>query len=163
MSTNEITHIIIYIGSSYLGNLGSGAYAATIERWNKDRPPLIDKVSDISNTMTSCNQMGMSAAIEALRHLREKHTGSLNVPITLVCNSKYVIDGMNKWLKRWKNNGWKTTSKTQVENYKLWLQLDETSTGLSLSWKWEQGHKVNQAKKAAHALAKKELDKFRDT
>jgi len=41
-----------------------------------------------------------------------------------------VIDGMNKWPKRWKDNSWKTTSKTKVENYEFWLRLNEISTGL---------------------------------
>lgn len=163
MSTNEISHTTIHIGSSCLGNPGSGAYAANIEQWNKDKLTLSDKVTDTISDMTTSNQAELSAAIESLRYLRDNYTNSLSVPVILISNSNYLINNWNKWLEVWKNNGWKTTSKKEVKNPELWQQLDEASKGLSLKCKREQGHKVNQTNKAAHALAKKELIKLRLT
>ena len=42
-------------------------------------------------------------------------------------DSKYVMDGISKWIHGWKRNGWKTADKKPVKNGELWQALDEAN------------------------------------
>ena len=59
-----------------------------------------------------------------------------------VCtDSKYVKEGITKWINKWKVNKWKTVKdKTDVLNKDLWLTLDSLASKLNVKWQWIEGH-----------------------
>jgi ribonuclease HI len=75
---------------------------------------------------TTNNRMEIQAVISALSEIREK-SGAVKI----YCDSKYVINGITKWVIDWQRNGWVTKGrdKTPVKNRDLW----ETLTGLESS------------------------------
>ena len=84
---------------------------------------------------TTNNRMELTAVIRALQALKT----SCN--ITLYTDSKYVMDGVTRWLPNWKNNGWKTSNKkTPVKNIDLWQQLDQMVGAHEIRWVWVKGH-----------------------
>ena len=54
---------------------------------------------------TTNNRMELTAAIRALEALKRP------VAVRLHTDSRYVRDGIDKWLARWKTNGWRTASR----------------------------------------------------
>ena len=44
--------------------------------------------------------------------------------IVLACDSEYVVNGISKWILKWRKNGWKTTARSPVANQDLWKKLE---------------------------------------
>lgn len=86
---------------------------------------------------TTNNRMELSAAINALIYVDEN---SVEGDIVLQTDSKYVINGITSWVKGWERNGWKTAAKKDVENRDLWEALAFAAKGLSIEWRYVQGH-----------------------
>ncbi|MFZ0408508.1 MAG: ribonuclease H [Cyanobium sp.] len=70
---------------------------------------------------TTNNRMELTAALALLDNLRElpRHPD-----LVIRTDSRYLIDGLQKWLAGWKRKGWRTASGGQVLNRDLWEQLD---------------------------------------
>jgi ribonuclease HI len=70
---------------------------------------------------TTNNRMELTAALALLERLRElpRHPD-----LTIRTDSRYLIDGLEKWLPGWKRKGWRTASGGAVLNRDLWEQLD---------------------------------------
>jgi ribonuclease HI len=70
---------------------------------------------------TTNNRMELTAALALLRELRQlpRHPG-----LVIRTDSRYLIDGLQKWLPGWKRKGWRTASGGPVLNRDLWEQLD---------------------------------------
>ena len=83
---------------------------------------------------TTNNRMEMIAVIEATRMVPD---GS---EVVVYSDSKYIVDGISKWLPKWKMNDWRTSAKKPVKNSDLWLELDEANNRLHIVWKWVKGH-----------------------
>lgn len=87
-----------------------------------------------ADAMTTNNRMEMLAVIEATRVIED------GADVVVHTDSKYVIDGITKWLPKWKANHWRTSSKQPVKNKDLWLLMDEASNRLNIEWRWVKGH-----------------------
>jgi ribonuclease HI len=70
---------------------------------------------------TTNNRMELTAALEVLRALRAlpRHPR-----LEILTDSRYLIDGLQKWLPGWKRKGWRTAGGGPVLNRDLWEQLD---------------------------------------
>jgi ribonuclease HI len=70
---------------------------------------------------TTNNRMELTAALALLEALAElpRHPS-----LTIRTDSRYLIDGLSKWLPGWKRKGWRTASGGAVLNRDLWEQLD---------------------------------------
>ncbi|MEB3242726.1 MAG: ribonuclease H [Cyanobacteriota bacterium] len=70
---------------------------------------------------TTNNRMELTAALEVLRALRAlpRQPG-----LPILTDSRYLVDGMAKWLAGWKRKGWRTASGGAVLNRDLWEELD---------------------------------------
>ena len=104
---------------------------------------------------TTNNRMEMMAAIEALRALPD------GTALTLYTDSKYLKDGLTKWIHGWKRNGWRTASKKPVKNQDLWEQLDQLAANRSITWQWVKGHAGVPGNEMADQLANQGLDRLR--
>ncbi|MED5315661.1 MAG: RNase H family protein, partial [Pseudomonadota bacterium] len=76
------------------GNPGPGGWGAVLQFGEHERE-LHGGATDTTN-----NRMELTAAIEALRALRE------SCRVSLTTDSTYVKDGITQWLANWKRNGW---------------------------------------------------------
>jgi ribonuclease HI len=99
---------------------------------------------------TTNNQMELQAAISALEFLaQQKNT----TPVDLYTDSKYVIDGITKWIKGWKRNGWQTKDKKSVKNQELWQALDLLNSA-NVRWHWVEGHSGDPDNERCDAIAR---------
>ena len=51
-------------------------------------------------------------------------------------DSQYLRDGIMKWIKNWKRNGWRTADKKPVKNVDLWQRLDAALGAHKVRWHW---------------------------
>lgn len=101
---------------------------------------------------TTNNRMEMTAVIKALNLLIEPCS------VTLFTDSKYVLDGMTKWIEGWKRNGWKNASKQPVRNADLWHDLIEAAARHEIAWEWVKGHSGHVENERADRLASDAAD-----
>ena len=70
---------------------------------------------------TTNNRMELTAALALLECLKELPR---DPALVIRTDSRYLIDGFEKWLPGWKRKGWRTASGGAVLNRDLWEQLD---------------------------------------
>ena len=70
---------------------------------------------------TTNNRMELTAALALLRELRDlpRHPD-----LVIRTDSRYLIDGLERWIHGWKRKGWRTASGGAVLNRDLWEELD---------------------------------------
>ena len=143
-----------YTDGACSGNPGVGGWGAVLlaEKNNK-----IIKRKEISGGLvdTTNNQMELIAAIETLKALK-KYT-----EICIITDSNYVKKGITEWLPSWKKNNWKTSSKKEVKNRKLWEELEELVNRNKVDWIWVKGHAGNIENERADFLAREEINKIK--
>ena len=136
--------INIYTDGACSGNPGIGGWGVTIQINNNKTIHLNGGSLETTN-----NQMELTAAIEALKYFSKPKK------INIYTDSKYLKDGILIWIKKWKKNGWKTTSKKEVKNRDLWIKLDKYISEHIVEWHWVKGHAGNKNNEQADFLAKK--------
>ena len=143
-----------YTDGACSGNPGVGGWGAVLlaEKNNK-----IIKRKEISGGVvdTTNNQMELVAAIETLKVLK-KFT-----EICIITDSNYVKKGITEWLPSWKKNNWRTSSKKEVKNRKLWEELEELVKRNKVDWLWVKGHAGNIENERADFLAREEINKIK--
>ena len=123
------------------GNPGPGGWGALLQQGAKTR-----ELSG-AEPLTTNNRMELMAAIEALRALKRPCQVELSV------DSKYVMDGITKWVFGWQRNGWRTADKKPVKNDDLWKQLVEAIQPHDIKWIWVKGHAGHPGNERADQLA----------
>jgi len=83
---------------------------------------------------TTNNRMELTAPIMALETLTRPCVAELHT------DSTYVRNGITKWMKSWKRNGWQTSAKQPVKNVDLWQRLEEACARHEVEWFWVKGH-----------------------
>lgn len=86
---------------------------------------------------TTNNKMELMATIQALHSVK---SGS---DVILYTDSKYVCNGITKWIYNWKRNNWKGVSGKAVKNLDLWKSLDSLNKKSTVTWQWVKGHSDN--------------------
>ncbi len=93
--------------------------------------------------------MALRSAIAGLGLLRK---GPCRV--RFVSDSKYLVDGMNEWVGRWKARDW-TRKGGKIENLELWKELDRARNEHDVEWTWVRGHAEHPQNEYADHLATK--------
>ena len=140
--------IKIYTDGACSGNPGIGGWGAIIFFSDNNYVELNGGKKNTTN-----NQMELTAAIEALKYLKEKNE------IIIFTDSKCLMNGIGSWILNWKKNGWKTAAKKPVKNKDLWIELDTQISKHSINWRWIKGHDGNQFNELADFLARKYIEK----
>ena len=138
---NEEDRVTVYTDGSCIGNPGPGGYAAILKRGSK-RHELAG-----GDPKTTNNRMELLATITALNALKDA------CEVDLYTDSKYVMDGISKWIFGWKKNGWKTADKKPVKNADLWVILDDLARQHHVDWRWVKGHAGHPENERADQLA----------
>lgn len=142
--------VIIYTDGACSGNPGPGGWGAVLQ-YNQHMKKLKGGAKETTN-----NRMELLAAINALKAL--KH----GCNVELHTDSKYLKDGLTKWINGWKKNGWKTANKKPVKNAELWQQLDEEVKRHNIDWHWVKGHAGNELNEIADKLANQGMQPFKN-
>lgn len=104
---------------------------------------------------TTNNRMELFAAIASLEALKRP------CAVDLHTDSQYLRDGVMKWIKGWKRNGWKTADKKPVKNQDLWMKLDAAIDIHDVTWHWVRGHAGNEMNERADELARAGMAPFK--
>ena len=136
----------IYTDGACRGNPGDGGWGVLIE-YEDFKKELFGGEKNTTN-----NKMELKAAIKGLSSLTE----ACDVHITT--DSKYVMDGITSWIESWKKNNWKNSSKKDVKNKDLWIELDELNSKHNVKWTWVKGHSGHDKNEIADSLANKGID-----
>jgi ribonuclease HI len=118
----------IFTDGACKGNPGPGGWGALL-RMGKHEKELSGGEAQTTN-----NRMEMTAVIRALDALTEP------CEVMLHSDSRYVIDGMTKWVHGWQKKGWVNSSKKPVRNADLWHELIEAAARHRITWEWVRGH-----------------------
>ena len=87
-----------------------------------------------SERETTNNRMELTAAVRGLEALKEP------CEVEIVTDSQYLKNGITKWIKGWKRNGWLTRERQPVLNQDLWEELDSFNERHRMRWTWVKGH-----------------------
>ncbi|MGK7891557.1 MAG: ribonuclease HI [Leptolyngbyaceae cyanobacterium] len=146
----EVTSI--YTDGACSGNPGPGGWGAIAYFSDGQVHEMGGSAKETTN-----NRMELQAAIEILQWFT---ASPQKTPPTLYIDSKYVQDGITKWIKGWKKKQWKTSAGKPVLNQDLWKQLDQAlqtvNTQLSspLRWQYVKGHAGNTGNERCDAIAR---------
>jgi ribonuclease HI len=146
----NMPHVQIFTDGACSGNPGPGGWAAILRSGRHER-----EISG-AEAATTNNRMELTAAIEALNALKKPSRVALHT------DSRYVMDGLTKWLARWKANGWRTSDKKPVKNDDLWRALDQAASRHDVEWTWVQGHSGHTENERADALARAAIATLRN-
>ena len=136
-----MTPVEIATDGACKGNPGPGGWGAII------RSGTHEKELSGGEPLTTNNRMELMAAIQALNALTRP------CKVTLSTDSRYVMDGLTKWIKGWLRNGWKTADKKPVKNAELWQALLKAAEPHQIEWKWVKGHAGHPDNERADTLA----------
>jgi ribonuclease HI len=132
----------IFTDGACSGNPGPGGWGAILRAGGHE------KELSGGDPATTNNRMEMTAAIRALEALKKPST------VTIHTDSRYLLDGMTKFLAGWKKKGWKTADKKPVKNVDLWHALEAAAEPHDVSWRWVKGHSDHVENERADALAR---------
>ena len=140
----------IFTDGACSGNPGAGGWGAIL-RYND-----VEKELSGGEAETTNNRMELMAVIMALRALKEPCN------ISLYTDSRYVMDGIEKWIYNWKQTGWKTANKkSPVKNVELWQELDALRSKHEIRFVWVKGHAGHPENERCDALARNEALKYK--
>ncbi len=151
MSDSSLKTVIIHTDGGCEGNPGPGGWAAVLRCGEQMR-----EVSGCEPATTN-NRMELQAAIGALATLKDP------CAVTLHTDSSYLRNGITQWLKGWKRNGWRTSTREPVKNDDLWKQLDAATAPHRIEWRWLKGHAGHADNERCDQLAAVEMAKLRQT
>lgn len=135
--------LVIYTDGACSGNPGPGGWGALLQFGGREKE-IWGGDPDTTN-----NRMEMMAAIQALESLKDGYKGD----VILWTDSKYLLDGITKWIHGWKKRGWRKADKKPVLNKDLWQRLDAVVENKSIEWKWVKGHAGVEGNERADELA----------
>ena len=130
--------ILLTTDGSCIRNPGPGGWAFVLRY--KDR----SREESGAERDTTNNKMELRAVIEGLRALKKP------CAVLVRTDSKYVRDGMTKWIHNWKPKDW-----IRVKNRELWQEIERLQRMHKVSCEWVKGHANDEDNERCHLLAYK--------
>ena len=118
----------IFTDGSSRGNPGPGGWGSVVINGEK-----VQELGGREDNTTN-NRMEITACIEGISTIPSGES------VTVYSDSRYVINGITKWIIAWKKTGWITKTKEEVLNRDLWERLDDATAGKKISWEYIGGH-----------------------
>jgi len=138
--------IEIFTDGACKGNPGPGGWGALLRKSGTE------KELSGGEAETTNNRMEMTAAIRALQALTRP------CDVALYTDSKYMIDGITRWIHGWKKKSWKNAAKKPVANADLWQELDALNQLHNVEWHWVKGHSGHPENERVDRLASDAAD-----
>ena len=151
--TDEI-ETILFTDGACSGNPGPGGWAFI----RRHVPSGKRMEASGGEAETTNNRMELRAVVEGLSALKRPTS------IKIVSDSSYVLNGLSKWMKSWKANGWRRREKgrlAEVKNLDLWQKLDELISLHDVDFEWIKGHAGHPENERCDELAVAEWRKFK--
>lgn len=141
--------VIIYTDGACSGNPGIGGWGAVLI-YNGVKK----EISGYDKNTTN-NRMELFAVIQALRCLK------FGCECEIYSDSQYIVDAFNKdWITSWQQNGWRTSSKSEVKNIDLWLALLYETQRHSVTFVKVKGHADVELNERCDKLARGEVERY---
>lgn len=144
--------VSIYADESCLGNGRDGdnpGAAGVLVEYQRRGGGLVRRDLWVSERATTNNRMALRSVSEAMRAIGAKG-GHFRVHFTT--DSRYIVDGMTKWVHGWARNGWKRKTGV-IENLELWKDAIRACEGHDIKWRWVRGHSGHAQNEYADHLA----------
>ena len=156
--------IEIFTDGSSLNNPGPSGFSYIIRYWKDDESgmPVAEEFEHKQGFRSSTNNrmeiMGALFGVRDVLQRIEKKEFENNM-IVVNSDSKYLCDAINKrWIDKWPQNGWMTSTQFPVKNKDLWEQIIEMlqncqKLGVSITFSHVYGHNGNEYNEKADKLA----------
>ncbi len=141
----------IYTDGACSGNPGPAGWGAILRFGSAEK-----ELSGYEALSTN-NRMELMGAIEGLAALKEPCRVQIYSDSAYLCNAF-----QQKWLDNWQRNGWKTSTKKDVENRDLWERLLELCDIHAVRFIKVKGHSDNERNNRCDALARAAIAKGRE-
>jgi ribonuclease HI len=140
--------VLFWTDGSCLVNPGPGGWGVLVKS--------DDQEYEISNGVkeTTNNRMEIQAAIEAVKWWKKNKSDKEAIIHT---DSKYVKDGITKWMPAWINKDFK-----DIKNDDLWRILNEINSPM-IEWKWVKAHAGNEENERVDKIAREQALKQKKT
>ncbi len=148
-SPQALTEIEAFTDGACLGNPGPGGWAALLRAQGKER------LLAAGDPDTTNNRMELMAAIGALEALKRP------CKVKLTTDSRYVMQGIEEWLPKWRANGWRTADKKPVKNQDLWQRLAAAVAPHQVRWQWVKGHNGHAENERVDQAAREQAERLR--
>lgn len=144
--------LAIYSDGACRGNPGPGSWAFVVQ---DNTGEILQRASGVSEITTN-NKMELQGAIEGLAILEDFPKQFTRVHFHT--DSRYVVDGITKWVQGWKSRGWKKADKKTPENVEQWKRLDELYAMYDVKFIWVKGHSGHPQNELCDRMANEALD-----
>ena len=134
--------VILYTDVACSGNPGPGGWGAVLMYQQHTK-----ELSGYEPQTTN-NRMEITAVIRGLEALKEACS------VEIYTDSAYVFNAFDKrWIQNWRANGWKTSTKRDVENQDLWKRLFALTQKHQVRFHKVKGHADNSYNNRCDELA----------
>jgi ribonuclease HI len=142
---NDTPKVVIYTDGAEKKSKHKGGYAALLTH-NGDWALVHGTATDTTN-----NRMELQATIEALKLVE-------GADVTLVGDSKYVLDGIER-LPSWQQRNWTTVKGEPICNQDLWRELQtQMKKQAMINTVWVKGHNDHPENELVDYFARKNAD-----
>jgi ribonuclease HI len=138
----------LYTDGSSLGNPGGGGWASILKYGDKQ------KIISGGQKQVTNNQMELKAVIEGLKALKSPCV------VEIFSDSKYVVDGLSKYIFNWQKNNWKTSTKSNVKNKQMWQEYLEVCKIHTIKANWIKAHNGHEQNEICDTLAKQQASLY---
>ena len=101
------------------------------------------------------NQGELKAVLELFRA-----TAHIDEDLLVLCDSQYVINSVTKWMRGWKEKGWRKADGKPVMNLELFKEIDAELVGRKYRFEWVKGHANHPLNEAADERAHAAAEAF---
>jgi ribonuclease HI len=144
----------VFTDGACSGNPGPGGWGAILKAL-KDGKVISEKEIYGGEEITTNNRMELVAAIKALESLKKQ------TRVTIITDSKYLKDGMTKWINNWLSNNWRNSANKEIKNIDLWKKINALSQSHEILWEWVKGHNAHEENDRADYLARLGMSSFK--
>ncbi|PWK93009.1 ribonuclease HI [Fulvimonas soli] len=144
-----MTEVEAFTDGACLGNPGPGGWAALLRARGTER------LLSGGEPATTNNRMELMAAIGALEALKRP------CKVRLTTDSRYVMQGIEEWVPRWRANGWRTADKKPVKNQDLWQRLAAAAEPHVVRWQWVKGHNGHAENERVDRAAREQAEHYK--
>ncbi|MGL4593630.1 MAG: ribonuclease HI [Thermoguttaceae bacterium] len=151
---HKMDAVILFTDGACSGNPGPGGWGFILRHPKSCQE--IERSGGKSHTTN--NQMEMQAVIEGLKSLKRPCS------VEIVSDSKYVLQGLQEWMPKWKKNNWMRREKGKlapVKNQELWQELDELIQQHEVRFQYVPGHAGHPENERCDELAVAAIRQFR--
>lgn len=139
--------VVVYTDGCCTANGRCGARAGIGVYWGHDHP--LNVAERLQGRQTN-QRAEIQAACKALELAKERNIKKL----VLYTDSKFTINGVTTWVKKWKVNNWRLKSGGSVTNKDDFVKLDRLNAELEVVWLHIPGHAGYRGNEEADRLSR---------